>query len=575
MKSLINSTAALFASRRKICRQFIVVAPARFFSDVLVSFIKSFLELFVFILPIKIVLILAAPQMPVMFDRFVPGISRAEWAGILTALIVVLHIVVLIQDWYLNQSADKYARKFSFLHKKGRFTGNDFLISAYNGIVSARGSTFLLLALSLVIGFVYLDFLAFLVVALGFVVVAAAMLASASSKFRDAFLDSPPTILGRASNLIFIACFCFLVYAFVLSERPPEFLQGVVSIILGRRLLGAVTQKASNLVWFSKKKAAVQKLFYRGHTELPGAGSSGAFIDKMSQGSLEEFTSEALSALGVQVGLDSTCDWVESPFPWMSLVQCRSGDTDLLLKVYESNKARAAKNELELYPDLETLGVIPKFIGVTEVDGYQVHAFELAAGWNFTRDRDTIISVHSRLQLFTFDSALVEEYCSVHPTLTDRINPVLLSRLSLLADSDEKIRLDSLVKQLPAISERIKALPLSLVVQDPVVKQLTLHDDGRDCLLGLGDWKLEPLGFHLWPSDSPEKIAENVISAHAGYEEGDIAEAALDIQFCSLLAVLERHCRGGRLREGIKVVNQILALLETQSVGSEELFTSA
>nr|WP_010130600.1 hypothetical protein [Microbulbifer agarilyticus] len=575
MLSLVKNTAALFASRRKVLRQFVAVAPVRFFFDVVISFVKSFLELFVFILPIKIVLILAAPQMPVMFDRFVPGVSRAEWAGILTALIVVLHVIVLIKDWYLNQSAGKYARKFSDQHKKGRFTGSDFLISAYNGIVSARGSTFLLLALSLVVGLVYLDFLIFLVVALGIVVIAAAALASASSKFREVFLDSPPTILGRASNLIFIACFCFLVYAFVLSERPPEFLQGVVSIILGRRLLGAVTQKASNLVWFSKKRAAIQKLFYRGHAELPAAGNSGAFIDKMSQSSLNEFTAEALSALGVPVEYDSICAWIESPFPWMSLVHCSSPERALLLKVYESNKARTAKNELELYPDLESVGLIPKFIGVAEAGGYQVHAFELAVGWSFSRDRESIINVHSRLLPLTFDPALVEEYCSVHPTLTDRINPVLLSRLLLVADSDEEIRVQVLVEQLPVLFDKIKALPLSLVVQDPVLKQLTLREDGRDCLLGLGDWRLEPLGFHLWASDSLEKIAENVISGHAVHEEADIAVVVSDIQLCGLLATLERHCKGGRLREGIKVVSQILTLLEAQGEGCGELLTSA
>lgn len=579
MISLTKSTLALFLSRRKICRQFVAVAPFRFFIDVAASFVKSFFELFVFILPIKIVLILAAPQMPVMFDRFIPGVTRAEWAGILTALIVVLHITVLIQDWYLKQSAEKYARKFSVQHKKGRFTGDDFLISAYSGIVAARGSTLLLLALSLVIALVYLQFFLFLVLAVIVAALGTISLASASGKFRDAFMGGPPTVLGRVSNLIFISCFCFLVYAFVLSEQPPQFLQGVVSIILGRRLLGAINQKVSNLIWFSKKKAAIQKLFYRGHTALPqGAGRVVPFIDKMAQGSLASFASEVLNSLGIEGKADVSCKWVESPFQWMSLIQCHATIEDVqaivILKVYEANKLRTAKNELEIYPELESEGLIPRFIGVSEVGGNQVHAFQLSDDWSFNRDRQAIAGLRTKLLPQKFEQSLVEEYCSVHPTLTDRLNSQVLSRLNLIADAEGIAQLNCLVEKLPFLSERIQSLPLSLTVPDPVLKQLTISDGENVRLLSLGDWRLEPLGFSLWASDCPEQLAAGLQSENTFAEGRDQLSLVEDIQLCRLLADLERHCKAGRLRAGTKLVGQIMDIVGAEKVESSRSLAS-
>ncbi|UHQ55865.1 hypothetical protein [Microbulbifer sp. YPW16] len=583
MISLTKNTAALFSNRRKVCREFVAVAPVRFFIDVVVGFVKSILELFVFILPIKIVLIIAAPEMPVMFDKVLPGFSRPEWAGILTGLIVVLHIVVLMADWYLKRSAERYTEKFAIQHKKGRFADSDFLTSVYTGIVDARGGSLLLVALSGVIGLVYTQFLLFFVVAVSLSALGVIALASVSKHFAESFLARPPAVLGKISNLVFISCFCYLVYAFILSEQPPEFLQAIVSIILSRRLLTALSQKVGNLVWFKKKKAAIQKLFYRGHAALSqGAGGSRAFIDSVSRESLPAFVARVMDSLGMDSGQLQGCEWVESPLPWMSLVQCSLPSTEvaaadeiLVLKVYESNKARTAKNELELYPELESQGIIPSFIGIAELDGHQVHAFKLSNDWAFARDQDAIIGLRRRLLPLTFDQALVEEYCSVHPTLMDRLNLSLLSRLYLMADSDEKELLDSFLEALPAISERVRALPLKLLPPDPVLKQLAVSNGEAVSLLGLGDWKLEPVGFSLWPSDSPEEMAERLISSGAVAEGLDVGGVVSHIRLCTLFAELERHCRSGRLREGLKVVGRIIEMHESQMAEEQGIAETA
>ncbi|KUJ84916.1 hypothetical protein AWR36_004570 [Microbulbifer flavimaris] len=572
MIRLTKNTAALFSNRRKICREFVAVAPVRFFFDVVVGFVKSILELFVFILPIKIVLIIAAPEMPVMFDKVLPGFSRPEWAGILTGLIVVLHIVVLIADWYLKKSAESYTEKFAVQHKKGRFADSDFLTSVYTGIVDARGGSLLLVALSGVIGLVYSEFLLFFALAVSLSVLGVIALASVSKRFAESFLARPPAVLGKVSNLVFISCFCYLVYAFILSEQPPEFLQAIVAIILSRRLLAALSQKVGDLVWFRKKKAAIQKLFYRGHAALPqGAGRSRAFIDSVSRESLPAFVARVMDSLGMDSGRLRGCGWVESPLPWMSLVQCslasagaEAPDETLVLKVYELNKARTAKNELELYPELESQGIIPTFIGMAELDGYQVHTFKLSNDWAFTRDQDAIVGLRRRLLPLNFDQALLEEYCSVHPTLMDRLNQSLLSRLDLMANSDERELLDTFIEALPAISEAVRALPLKLLPPDPVLKQLAVRDGEAVFLLGLGDWKLEPVGFSLWPSDSPEEIAEHLLSSGAVTEGLDIEAVVSHIRLCTLFAELERHCRSGRLREGLKVVGRIIEMHEFQ-----------
>ncbi|WP_428821444.1 hypothetical protein [Microbulbifer sp. MCCC 1A16149] len=566
---MISNTVALFKNRAKVCREFVAVAPVRFFFDVVFGFAKSILELFVFILPIKIVLILAAPQMPVMFDRFIPGVTRGEWAGILTGLIVVLHICVLILDWYLKRSARNYTDKFSALHKKGRFADSGFLTSVYSGIVDTRTGTLVLLALSIVVGIVYLDFLLFFFLALSVAIIGAISLASIFDGFRAAFIKRPPDVLGKISNLIFISCFCYLVYAFILSESRPEFLQGVVSIILSRRLLGAVSQKAGNLVWFNKQKAAIQKLFYRGHTALiQGGGNSRAFIDNVTKASLPTFANRVLENVGFAPESDLSCEWIVSPIQWMNIVQCAfpAGDstTDkvLVLKVYEPNKARVAKNELEVYPELEAAGVIPKFIGMTEVDGYQVQVHQMSSSWEFTKNQDVIAGIRRKFLPLQFDDALIEEYCSVHPILVDRMTASLLSRLYLIPDNEVTDILDSFKERLPEISSRIKDLPLLLLPPDPFLKLLTVNDGEQEYLLGLGEWRIEPIGFSMWPADSAEDMLASLPCADSEREDFDRSTLMSSIQMCSLLTLLEKHCRSGRLYEGVDVVTQLMNMTE-------------
>ncbi|WP_078085547.1 hypothetical protein [Microbulbifer mangrovi] len=576
---MINNTVDVFLKRAKVYRDFSKVARLRFVFDVLISFVKILLELLVMILPIKIVLILAAPEMPVMFDKLIPGVPRAQWAAILTALIVVLHAVVLTVNWYLKSSADIFAQKFSAIHKKGKFSDSGFLRLVYSGIVDARSGSLVLIALSAIVGLVYFQFLIFFWSAFFVAVSVVLVWASVSKGLRDSFIAAPSSILGGVSSLLFLSCFCFLVYEFTLSGEPPDFLQGIVSIILARRLLGAVTQKVGNLVWFNDKKTAIQKLFYRGHVGLPqGAVRSRALIDSVSPESLSAFCSGALESIGVTFPVGTQCKWVETPIPWMSIIQCEmdvASNEVLVLKVYEPARARVAKDELELYPLLESAGIIPTFLGVTIHDGYQVHAFRLSNEWSFVRDKEIAAGLHQKLLPLKFERTLVEEYCSVHPTLADRVTVDLLSRLFLAAIENDHEVINAFMQRRSEILSRIRKLPLTLVAADQVIRQFSIVDGSEARLLSLGDWKLEPLGFAIWPSDSLDEVICELTTSESFTEFADNDSVCYAIELCSQIAELERCCRNGRLREGIQLMRKIMEADLVSGGASETAFVTA
>lgn len=567
MISLAKETLGSFAYRRDVCKRFVTVAPFRFVIDVLVNFAKSILELLVFILPIKVVLILAAPEMPSLFDRFFPDITKMQWAGILTVLVVLVHIFVLLGDWYLRRSLEMYAKKFSAEHKKGKFSDGDFLKSVYSGIVDARGGSLLVVLLGVAIGAIYTEFLLFFLAATVIAALLAIGVASISDSFGASFLQQPHQILGRLSGLIFISSFCYIVSSFVLFAEPPAFLNALVSIILARRLLGALNQKVTNLVWFHKKRSAIQKLFYRGHSEsAENITRSRALVDSISQPELFTFAARSLDSLGLETDTVGICGWVESPFSSISFIECtlrhdgnEEAGTQGLLKIYEPGKVRSARKELEIYPYLERLGVIPKFIGLTEIDGYQIHVFAVGRGWSFTREKTAFKELYRKIAQIDFDADLVDEYCSEHPILTDRVTPSLLARMWLVADREEERLLDKFLSYWPEILQLLESLPLKLVIPEPALRQLAISDQGDFCLLGIGDWRIEPLGFAI----RPKGTAKELIS---WLENPDVFTGAIgndDLEFrvslCSQIAVLEKCCCQGQLRDGISIVSDVMS----------------
>ncbi|WP_346839864.1 hypothetical protein [Microbulbifer sp. SAOS-129_SWC] len=566
MFSVFKDVVGTVFNKKRTAARFRSVAPVRFWFDVFTSFSRNILQLLVFILPIKVVIVVSNPKLPGFLERIWPGLGRGDWLLVLSSIIVLSFLSTIFLEWYLERSGDCYNRKFSREHKKERFANRELLSNVYRRVVESGSGTLLLLALSAGIAFLYPDFLVFFYFSLFVVVLMFSVIALQVPSFPDKFRKNPSRFVGKGTGVLFIMAFCYIVYDFWRDTSAPPLFSAVVAVILSRRLLAALSRKISDVVWFARKKNEILRLFYRGHEESEQSTStSKQVVDFLAERGVQDFAESALAAFGLSDSIGEVSDvrWHDSPVPWLNLLDfsCARADGEesgrVLLKVYETQRGRVAREEQVLYAPLENAGLMPEFIGSAKVHGSPVHAFWMSEDWGFSDEREDVFVFKGQLVSLELDEDTVEQYKSEHPVLPERLSASLVQRLNLVLAPQEQGKISRFLRMLPALNELVKQMPLRLHVPDGVIKCFLANNGGALQLLGLGEWKIEPLGYGLPISTGMDGALEP--HANAVGVEGEALFPGEVEYVTSRLAELESCCLRKRLSSGLSIIDELSA----------------
>ncbi|MBY6212245.1 hypothetical protein KUV95_11850 [Microbulbifer agarilyticus] len=564
MLSKLNKILRAVLNVKRISARFRPVAPFRYCTDVFLAFIRNLLQLLVFILPVKVLIIISSPDVPSFLENILPGLEREGWVIVLAGIMVGSYLTTILLDLYLEYSAKRYRLRFLREHKKERFANQNLLRNVYQRLVESGSGTLLLIVLSAAIGVVYFDFLIFFYVALAGLLVAFLSVALQFAKFSQSFLSDPSKCVGYLGGFHFILLFCYIVQDFLREVSAPGIFSAVVAVILSRRLLAAISQKVTDVVWFVRKKNEVVRLFYRGHQEALDTTTSGKqSIDVIMDVGVDRFARAAIEAVGTACRINMSSDFrcLDAPFPWVSLIDFsysveEGGEPQrVLVKAYERKRERAAREEQFMYASLQNAGLMPEFVGAAEVFGFPVHVFKLSKDWSFTRAKGDISAIRGHLLNLELDSEIVDQFTSEHPVLSERLGRSFTRRLELLLGQENINKFNHFVSCLPEFSNRVRETPLRIQIPDGTIRALTVINSGRPQLVGLDSWKIEPRGFGLSVSVRDDGVL--LPYAEVTNADGEHLIPSINEYLVSKLAELEGFCAKKRFASVISIIDEI------------------
>ena len=556
---MLKEIKKVLARYNSAVKNFYEVSRLRFLYSVILGFFIECLQLIVFIVPIKILILVGGDSIPGYLSRVPLTATKIEWISFFTLLVVGAYVLGILLQRLLKSSSRLYVANFVEANRKGSWSDEKFIEEVYSRFVQARSKGFLAILMLAIIVYLYADLAGFVasITLLGVLILLAAC--SFSNGFAENLRDDTAKYTRVAYAPIFLLAFCYIVVDYLIDLDPPSLISAIISLILIRQLLAIVTQKVMDVIWFRKKEFKIQKLFFRGYEIAEKRKNKTADVwSFLANGGISDFSHDIASALGFRDFRVVECRWVECEVPLFHLVEVKlsSGNVDtvdtLLLKVYEKQKSRFADRDEMLYPVLRDAGLLPEILGCITLNGFFVHAFILSNDCKFSNKESELRLILLKLFSLRLEEGFVEEYVGEHPTLWDRINSNLLDRMRLVANSSDNIAITEFIDCLPELFVELQSLPLSLVTSLKTLEASIISDQNKPMLVTLGNWSIEPLGVGI-------SVNQTVL---ASLTESRHAEAISDfeerLRILSKLALVESSCSQGRLTSAIKHMKALI-----------------
>ena len=542
-----------------VLKKFFAVSPGRFLYGVSVSFLIECLQMIVFIVPLKILILVGGPSVPAYLSKLPFTATKIEWVTYLTSLVVAAFVFVMVLQKLLSASANSYAVRFVDVNKKGGWANNNFIKEVYLRLAQSTSNSYIALLMFLLILYLYEGVAIFFVVSTLLLTLALAVNCIFSETFSINLKAEPAKYIRVFAVPIFLLTFCYIVFDFMAGSEPPILLVAIISLILVRQIIAALTQKVVSVFWCLKKEIDIQKLFFRGYAaSVKGDSGRSDLWSVLKHGGTVPFVRDVIASLGYEEFDVVQCRWVESNVTNFYLLEaelsggCLEPGNVILLKVYEKHRAQLALRDELVYPGLRSVGLLPDVLGCVSVGEFNVHVLSVLEDWKFAKDDAALNNVLPKIIDLNLGEDFLEEYLAEHPIFWDRLSLDLLGRMRIAASKQEDELITKFIDYLPNLQFRLQKVPLALMVPMQILTSSMISTGNRFQIITLGNWNLEPLGVGL-PMNRSVLTALH-LSRH--FRPGNIFEE--EVALLSKLGILENQCRQGRLLGAIATLTDLL-----------------
>ncbi len=501
--SLFNSVRWLVSVGKK----FFKVAPGHTLLVIITTLVSQLALIVAFFLPLKVLILLGSNGMPRYFPESWKAFDRSELAVALSLSAVGFYILYLLSDKIVSY----FSRNGAFLlvsktKKTTLFEGQDVVaIDSYSRFSRGlAGIVFFTLSLSSA-AFFYLD-LSLVIFTYIFVVM---FIFTIFQKFLGPdqlnwdHLLSPVTVIGSAIG--FLLVFSYMVGDFILGS-PPNMIVAIVCILISRQSLNKLGTSLVDFYWLYVRKDKISALFFHGQRFLPAETKKQNQFQLLVDSNQRNLWIKTIleDIKGSQIGLINSY-WLQTRLPHVSSVVASTsgkGARSFLLKLYNTNRRGLGKHEGSLVISSE-IQPSPsfKYLGSRDVEGFCCNVFEFESGWvsvpkpRLMRAR---ISLSATLMSICPDPGLSQIYKRSHPLLNERLNHLLIQRLTGVLGKDRANQLYKLEFALPLIQSRLASLPYQIVNPHAKLDMIFENNSGLFKYLHWGAWQIEPVGAG-WP----------------------------------------------------------------------------
>ncbi|WP_435103457.1 hypothetical protein [Arhodomonas sp. AD133] len=553
----------LYQLARTMCR----IAPLQIAFGVAALSASQVFTLLAFMLPIKILLLVARPGVPAFLAPVVtPANKDAFIAGIAAGAIASYGLFHACRWAASTALAAAAARAQADTRKLHVFADQDEL--AHRGchrvaeVLSAVFQVTLFLALGMVLdSTLYLAFTAMAVAEYLLIAGLLAMRGTVSRVLANAFENRFGSACGVLTSINFLVFFTLLLTQ-LMAVGGLHPLMAVASIVLTRQLLQQMGSLLRGLSYLANNRMRLQALFFASVQYVP---EQEGVPDELEPARRNVWLPKAVSNALSQDVPDLHSRWVDSGVPGVVFLDAWTTNKPeyYFVKYYKRHPLRAAHEAYLLATYPEEIPGAPRYLGETFVGNNRLLVFKGGAWRRPGAEQWNALEVEALLDVWAFSPGeeLVEAYLRTHQLATDRLGPRAFGQMHAAADSpDEETALASLQERWASVRDVIADLPL--VLRNPALTNRAnwvLGDHDQPICLTWTNWSIEPLGGEPALLRMHRHMLTETLAAkqRAGAVRADVSIEHM-LLVASVMA-LESAIKGKRLRRALELAAEVVS----------------
>lgn len=575
--NLLTETAGCLRWFGRLAGMFFALRPLTTSVVLVTSVLSRITGILAFVLPLKIVLLVASDGVSRWFQPFVGPEGKDTLIVVLTIAAVVSFFAAIAFDALTERLAAstsltvlRGSNELAVVGDQG--SEAQTVYSQFAAVVSGVLFTFAGFG---VIALVNWPLVAVLVsVMLLEFVLTATFLWRADRVNAGPFARFVTSDLGDylqiLSSVNFLLAFGVILYPFIWGGGGTV-IAALVSIIVLRRMLGVMVQTVQGAVKMVKRRPVIDALVFRHHQyqkmEKPVTRTLRDVFHKQAR---QESTWEALQSAGVSVrSLDVR--WEDSRLKGVSLLAVHAKVEDKAIRryqqqIYMPKNDHRLENEAVLFTHLSRANLNAPEVVLRFSEGpFECQLCKAGSGepvpsaeWNRVEQ-----SLMEHLMSVRPPAELVRAFVSSRPLISDRVTASLVERAGVAVDTDAEWEVfESLRRLLPHVQRALRELPLFIYNPEVQRPNVLMEQDGTPLVMTWGRWSLEPVGAGLNAEADETRLTQLVstirqhrsdIPAEFGVKHLRLACAA-----CELETQISRNCLKAALESAERLVGNPL-----------------
>ncbi|MTI64705.1 hypothetical protein [Methylophaga sp.] len=550
----------------KLTKTFLKGTPVATPVSVFTTLISQIAMMMAFLMPLKVVMLLGAENIPSYFPETLQAIGKNTLILSLVILSVASYAITVILKKISDKTTERGVK--NLLEKTQKiiiFENQDnFASKAYTKYTDAlAGLVFFVVTIGLLSIF-YWDMAVFIIAVLFLAYFITYILYLSSPSLKTLINDkSQPTAIS-ISNVVFLLVFLYIVFDF-LYLTPPEFIIGLITIIIGRLMLVRLSFTASYLFTLKQDEGKINALFFHNQAFLPAINSHHKSVwDLLKNQALENWLVPLLQEATADKNIgDIANKWQQTRLNNIVVLQAESKvlEKTFLIKIFEERLASQALHESTLMlADLDSEFPCPPFLLATMIGSYHCHVFDIT-DHEFLPFQEAIKLnnvVNEKLLMFPPSETLVERYKRSKALLWERIDKAMMDRLRMVASEKGKQVIQEIEDAMPDIKSILRALPLSFIAPKP--NHLSLLKDSDDQIISFHwpTWVIEPAGAGIDPKKNNDTNVKDAIQSAHGHRAELLQFPVENYELASLLSTFERNFHQQQYEDAIELLQQAL-----------------
>lgn len=531
-----------------------------------------------FLMPLKVVMLLGSESIPSYFPETLQTIERNTLILSLVILSVASYAISAIFKKISEKTTERGVK--NLLEKTQKiiiFENQDnFASKAYTKYTDALAGLVFSLATVGLFSIFYRDMAVFIIAVLFLAYLITYILYLSSPRLKTIISDRPQPTAIAISNVVFLLVFLYIVIDF-LYLTPPDFIVGLITIIIGRLMLVRLSFTASYFFTLKQDEGKINALFFHNQAFLPAIKPQHKSVwDLLENKALESWLVPVLQEATTDKNIgDIATKWQQTRLNNTVVLQAESKvlKKTFLIKIFDERLASKALHESTLMLDeLDSEFPCPPFLLATMIGNYHCHVFDITEH-EFLSFQEAIKlnnTVNEKLLMLPPSETLVERYKRSKAFLWERIDKAMMNRLRLVASEQGKRVIQEVEDAMPEINSILRVLPLSFVAPKPNHLSLLKDSDEQIVSFHWPTWVIEPAGAGIDQKKNNNTNVKNVIQA-AHEHRAELKQFPVEnYELASLLSAFEHNFHQQQYEDAIELLQQAMVKFSELSFDKAE-----